>query len=100
MGPPPAKLTDNNSVGPSDTTRSILSMLLVIHFFCVFTVLASTYLRSTLQSRLVSIFGVYTELLAFDPGQFIPYFYTHGTTFDNDAIFTLDLYPAGDVPVA
>jgi hypothetical protein len=75
-------------------------MLLIIHFFCVFTVLASTYLRSTLQSRLVSIFGVYTELLAFDPGQYIPYFYTHGRTRDDDATFSLDLYPAGDVPVA
>ncbi len=86
--------------GPSDLTRSIISLLLVVHLFCVFTVLASTYLRSTLQSRLVSIFGVYTELLAFDPGQFIPYFYTHGRTRDDDAVFSLDLYPAGDVPVA
>ncbi|MCI0358044.1 MAG: hypothetical protein L0211_06150, partial [Planctomycetaceae bacterium] len=80
--------------------RSILSLLLVIHFFCVFTVVGSTYLRSALQSRLVSIFGVYTELFAFDPGQFTPYYYTHGLVRDDDAVFSLDLYPAGDVPVA
>jgi hypothetical protein len=85
---------------PSELVRSILSLLLVLHFFCVFTVLASTYLRSTLQARLVSIFGAYTELLAFDPGRHIPYFYTHGRLRDEDAVFTLDLYPAGDVPVA
>jgi hypothetical protein len=86
--------------GPSDLARSILSLLLFIHFFCVFTVLASTYLRSPLQARLVSIFGVYTELLAFDPGQFTPFFYTHGRTRDDDATFSLDLYPESDAPVA
>jgi len=86
--------------GPSDLFRSILSLVLCIHFFCVFTVLASTYLRSSLQARLVSIFGVYTELLTFDPGQFTPFFYTHGRTRDDDATFSLDLYPAGDAPVA
>jgi hypothetical protein len=86
--------------GPSDLSRSILSLLLFIHFFCVFTVLASTYLRSPLQARLVSIFGVYTELLAFDPGQFTPFFYTHGDIGDDDATFALDLYPEGDAPVA
>src|SRR5262245_24675007 len=85
---------------PSELTRSIISLLIVIHFLCVFTVLASTYRRSALQSRLVSIFGVYTQSLAFDPGQFTPYFYTHGLTRDDDAVFSLDLYPAGDVPVA
>jgi len=85
---------------PSELTRSVLSLFLVIHFLCVFTVLGSTYLRSTLQRRLVSIFGAYTELLAFDPGQFTPYFYTHGLQSDNDAVFSLELYPAGDVPVA
>jgi len=85
---------------PSDLTRSIVSLVLCIHFFCVFTVLASTYLRSSLQARLVSIFGVYTELLAFDPGQFTPFFYTHGRIRDDDATFSLDLYPAGEVPVA
>ncbi len=100
MGPPLAKSVDSDPGVPSDLARSILSLVLVLHFFCVFTVLASTYLRSTLQARLVLIFGMYTELLAFDPGQFIPYFYTHGTTRDDDAIFSLDLYPAGDVPVA
>jgi len=86
--------------GPSDLVRSILSLLLFIHFFCVFTVLASTYLRSSLQARLVSIFGVYTELLAFDPGRSTPFFYTHGGLEDEDAVFSLDLYPDGDVPVA
>jgi hypothetical protein len=85
---------------PSDLVRSLLSLLLVIHFICVFTVLASTYLRSPLQARLVSIFGVYTEVLAFDPGRFTPFFYTHGRLRDEDAAFSLDLYPQGDLPVA
>ena len=99
---PPADFSpvETQPSGPSDLMRSILSLVLCIHFFCVFTVLASTYLRSSLQARLVSIFGVYTELLTFDPGQFTPFFYTHGRTRDDDATFSLDLYPAGDAPVA
>jgi hypothetical protein len=102
MASAPSKPVDPGSApsGPSDLVRSLLSLLLFIHFFCVFTVLASTYLRSPLQARLVSIFGIYTELLAFDPGRFTPFFYTHGRLRDEDAVFSLDLYPDGDVPVA
>jgi hypothetical protein len=79
--------------GPAPLLRSILSLLLFIHFFCVLVVLSSTYIRSRLQGRLVAIFGPYTELMAFDPGTYTPYYYTHGLTRDDDAVIEVDLYP-------
>ena len=48
--PSPATPSDNGQLSP--TVRSVLSLVLVLHFACVFTVLASTYLRSELQRRL------------------------------------------------
>jgi hypothetical protein len=96
--PSPATPSDDGAL--SSTVRSVLSLLLVLHFACVFTVLASTYLRSELQVRLVNIFGPYTQLLGFDPGNAIPYFYTHGRTQDDDAVIQVDLYTSSDIPVA
>jgi hypothetical protein len=80
------------------TLRSILSLLLVIHLFCVAVVLASNFRRSQLQNRLVSIFACYTQLLDFDP-DFTPYFYTLGRPIDDDARLTIDLYADADQPV-
>jgi hypothetical protein len=87
------------SDSPGSPLRSILSLLIVIHFVCVLTVLGSMYRRSRLQSRLVGIFGPYTQLMAFDPGFFTPYFYTQGRTTDDDAIISVDLYADADRPV-
>jgi hypothetical protein len=78
--------------------RSIVSLLLVIHLFCVGVVLASNFRRSGLQSRLVSIFAAYTKSLHFDPN-FTPYFYTLGRVVDDDTWFAVDLYPSADQPV-
>lgn len=58
------------------------------------------YVRSALQARLVGIFGPYTEAMAFDPGQQIPYYYTHARLQDEDATLRIDLYPDGQLPVA
>jgi hypothetical protein len=77
-----------------------LSLALFIHCFCVAVVLGSTYVRSALQARLVGIFGPYTEALAFDPGQQIPYYYTHARLQDEDATLQIDLYADGQLPVA
>jgi hypothetical protein len=90
---------DPVALGPNPTLRSILSLLIFIHFFCVFVVLSSTFRRSALQSRLVSIFGPYTQVLAFDPGFFTPYYYTQGQTSDDDAVIVADLYSEADRPI-
>ncbi|WP_254508308.1 hypothetical protein [Anatilimnocola floriformis] len=85
--------------GPwNPTTRSIITVLLVMHFTCVFVVLASNNGRSPLQNRLVRIFGFYTQLLNFDPDS-TPYSLTYGEQTD-DVVFVVDLYADGDKPVS
>lgn len=79
------------------TTRSIVSLLLIMHFTCVLVVLSSNNFRSPLQNRLVRIFGFYTQLLNFDPN-FTPYALTFGEQTD-DVAFVVDLYADGDKPV-
>lgn len=91
--PPPAA----GSV--SDVTRSVLSLVILIHFCCVFVVLASGFRRSPMLSRLVGIFAPYTQGLAFDPGT-IRYYHTLGREEDDDAILFVDLYPDSESPLA
>jgi hypothetical protein len=91
--PPEPQSDSPQGRGPPPLVRSILSLLLFIHFFCVLVVLSSTYIRSRLQGRLVAIFGPYTELLALDPGTYTPFYYTHGLVRDDDAVIEVDLYP-------
>src|SRR5437773_12178420 len=79
--------------------RSVVSLLLSIHLFCVAVVLASNFRRSPLQSRLVSIFACYTQLLDFDP-EYTPYYYTLGRPLDDDTWLAVDLYASADRPVS
>jgi hypothetical protein len=79
--------------------RSVLSLLICIHLFCVAVVLAANFRRSPLQARLVSIFSGYTKLLHFDP-EFTPYYYTLGRPSDDDTWLVIDLYPSAEQPVA
>ena len=74
----------------SPTWKSIASVLLVVHFTCIFVVLSSNNGRSPLQQRLVRIFGFYTQLLNFDPNT-TPYVMAFGDRTD-DAVFEIDLY--------
>ncbi|QDU26408.1 hypothetical protein ETAA8_14860 [Anatilimnocola aggregata] len=82
----------------NSTWRGVASLLIFIHLFCVFTVLASNHLRSPLQARLVEVFSAYTQLLNFDP-DFTPYYLVSGPTTD-DCEIVLDLYADGEKPVA
>jgi hypothetical protein len=94
----PAK-PGSKSNGGGATLRSIISLALCIHLFCVAVVLASNFRRSPLQARLVSMFAAYTQLLHFDP-EFTPYFYTLGRSIDDDTWLAVDLYPSADQPVS
>lgn len=87
--PPPAEW--------DSTWRSVASLLIFMHFFCVFVVLSSNNLRSPLQNRLVQVFGFYTQLLNFDP-DFTPYVFTTGPRND-DCVLVIDLYADGDKSV-
>jgi hypothetical protein len=78
--------------------RSVVSLALAIHLFCVGVVLASNFRRSPLLARLVTIFAAYTKVLHFDP-DFTPYYYTLGRLTDDDAWIVIDLYASADLPV-
>jgi hypothetical protein len=78
------------------TWRSVASLLIFIHFFCVFVVLSSNNMRSPLQHRLVRLFGAYTQLLNFDP-DFTPYHFTRGR-FSDDCAIAVDLYADHEKP--
>jgi hypothetical protein len=92
MASTPAAKSD----GSPDLLRSVLSVLIFIHLFCVAVVLSSNLRRSALQNRLVGLFAVYTQLLDFDP-DFTPYYYTFGRDIDGDARLVVDLYADADV---
>jgi hypothetical protein len=102
MQPTPSK-SAGSSESERGVLRSVVSLLICIHLFCVAVVLASNspgnYRRSPLQGRLVSIFAAYTRLLRFDP-EFTPYYYTLGRPLDDDTWLVIDLYPSGEQPVA
>jgi hypothetical protein len=88
--PRTAIATDSASEG--STLRSIVSLVLFIHLFCVAVVLGSNFRRSALQRRLVALFAPYTQLLHFDP-DFVPYHYTSGLVDDHDVVLNVTLYP-------
>jgi hypothetical protein len=92
--PKPAAMSSEGSA----TARSIVSLLICIHLFCVAVVLASNFRRSALQTQLVSIFAPYTKLLHLDPSR-TPYYYTLGRNIDDDTWLVIDLYPSADLPV-
>lgn len=83
----------------AEVTRSIISLVIIIHFCCVFVVLGSSFRRSPLLTRLVAMFGPYTKGLAFDPGT-VPYYHTLGRLQDDDAVLLVDLYPDAESPIA
>jgi hypothetical protein len=85
--------------GISDTLRSVISLALFIHLFCLAVVLSSNFRRSELQARLVSIFAPYTQLLHFDPN-FTPYYFTLGRPGDDDTWLAIDLYADANLPVS
>jgi hypothetical protein len=80
------------------TWRGVASLLIFMHFFCVFVVLSSNNLRSPLQQRLVRVFGFYTQLLNFDP-DFTPYYFIEGPRSD-DSVIAVDLYADHEKPAS
>lgn len=68
----------------SSTARSIASLLLVIHLFCVLVALAANPVSSPLQRSLLALFRPYTRLLNFDHPQ-VRYDLTQGTADDAES---------------
>jgi hypothetical protein len=92
----PAPDSDNSVL------RSVASLLLFIHLFCVAVVLLSnvpSMQRSRLERDLLRVFAPYTRLLRLDP-ELTPYYYTLGRPADDDAWLVAELYPDADQPVS
>jgi hypothetical protein len=62
----PSRHTEDGSSSSPDAARSVVSVLLAIHLFVVFIVLASHVSPSTLQSRVLGLFSAYVDPLNFD----------------------------------
>lgn len=82
---------------PSATTQQIISLLLVIHFFCVFVALSSytalaTYMRpSALQERLRELLAPYSRTLLISPS-LAPYHLTHYNPLSGSGEFDDEVY--------
>lgn len=72
------------------TSRPVTSVLILIHLFCVLTVLSSNQLASTLQHRLRSTLAVYTRTLYFDPVTTTGYHLTHAVDFEDDHVLMVE----------
>lgn len=68
MAPPISsqKPTDDKSHLPSETTRGIASLLLIIHLICVLVAMSSNLAPSSLQLRLLEVLRPYTQTLNYD----------------------------------
>lgn len=72
-----AQTTTADSSVPTEGQRTLASLLLFIHCFCVAIVLTSSFLPSELQLRLVQVVAPYTKTLHLDPN-FVPFQLTAG----------------------
>jgi hypothetical protein len=67
---------------PGGTARSIVSLALFLHLFCLFIALTSNYYLSPLQIALVNTVGPYVQLFKLKPTA--PYHLTDGTELSDD----------------
>ena len=74
----PARAKDDSVRTASPTTQQLVSLLLIIHLFCVLIVLTSYTRRSALQNRLLALLAPYVRTLNLAPAS-APY---HLTQYD------------------
>ena len=95
MNSGPSKSSDasDESIGlPESALRTVVSLVLFIHLFLVFLCLTSNLSISMVQSRLLGVFGPYTQFLNLDLN-FTPYHLTHATI--NDVDHRIEVLPKG-----
>jgi len=66
---------------PNENVRTLISLVIVIHLFCVTVMLSSNFAPSGLQERLVAVLAPYAKTLHLDPN-FVPYHLTTGEAQD------------------
>jgi hypothetical protein len=78
-------------VSLSEGVRSILSLLIFIHLFCVVVSLFGNESASVLRDRLVGLLGSYTRLLNLDPEFTAGLHLTHATEYEDDHQLVLEI---------
>ena len=81
--------------GPSERTRSVVSLLLTLHLIVLAFALSGNFLRSPLQSRVLAVLRPYAQTLNFEL-DFLPYQLTHATAADVD--HRIEVLPADADP--
>jgi hypothetical protein len=74
---------------PGWTARTIVSLVLFIHLFCLFVALASNYYLSPLQIALVNAVGPYVQLVKLKPTA--PYHLTDSTEMSDDHFIEVEV---------
>ncbi len=86
------QMVADNGPKTNEAVRSVLSLLLVIHLFCIFMAVGTVLPTAPLHRRLVYILAPYVQLLNFDVDS-TPYYLTHNTNLDVD--HRIELLPRG-----
>ncbi|MCP4190947.1 MAG: hypothetical protein GY768_10005 [Planctomycetaceae bacterium] len=68
----------------SSQARSIVSLLIIVHFICVLTVVMGNQYASELQIRMARVFGPYARLFYLDPQVMLGFHLTHAMEFEDD----------------
>jgi hypothetical protein len=74
---------------PNQTARSIISLLVFIHVFCLFVALTTNYYLSPLQIRLVNQLAPYVQLFKIKPTA--PYHLTDGSELSDDHFVEIEV---------
>ncbi|MEQ8785504.1 MAG: hypothetical protein RIC55_04365 [Pirellulaceae bacterium] len=89
----PAASESGGMAGP--IARAVASLLIFIHFFCVFVAMSANFNRSPLQVRVADTLSIYTEPLNLELLA-VPYHLTHADEPDVD--HRLEILPQGKDP--
>lgn len=88
---------DTDADSPSDGVRSIITLLLILHLFCVGVALSANWERSLLKDALKQVLAPYIRTLALDPED-RPYELTHAEAVDVDNSIRVRITdPIGDI---
>lgn len=83
------RLQEQREIDPGP--RSVISLLILIHLFCVFVALFGNESASVLRNRLVGILGPYTRLLNIDPEFTAGFHLTHAMEYEDDHQLIIEL---------
>ncbi|MBW3596558.1 MAG: hypothetical protein KY475_04700 [Planctomycetes bacterium] len=82
--PPPSP-----AAAPGSAARTIVSLLLFVHLVCLFVALASNYLMSPMQIRLLNVLAPYIQFFKIQPTA--PYHLTDGTEISHDHVLEVEV---------